>query len=117
MTQIFCLERLIILNNCLLGGSCAALGEVEKMNFGFNGCTQSGAMIKEGSLIVGQELDYFMNIMKNENKDCRYVGFTYHPTLKFGQFISKYDRSCQSPSDQSWPLYLAAEGEKIKQTA
>ena len=35
-------------------------------------------------------------------------GFLYQPNLRYGYLLTAtYDRSCQSPVSQSWPLYLS----------
>jgi hypothetical protein len=39
-------------------------------------------------------------------------GFTYHLDLKYGKILAgSYRMDCQSPSNESWPLYLKVKKE------
>jgi len=70
-----------------------------KMPYGFNRCK-----VNFGPLQSGVTLAHMRNTAAKSGAD----GFTYHPTLLAGRVLrSPYDRACQSPANQSWPLYLS----------
>ncbi|MBU6953311.1 ankyrin repeat domain-containing protein [Hahella sp. HN01] len=70
----------------------------EKMEYGFNGCS-----ISYGATQTNITEEGMIKLAREANAD----GFVYHPSLKRGAVLTEaYDRSCQSPANQSWPLYL-----------
>ena len=73
------------------------------MDFGYDGCD-----IEFGPTLQNMDLDAFYDVMNNDNRECKYIGFTKHPTDDMGSFITKYDTGCQSPPNRSWPLYLGS---------
>ena len=91
------------------------------MDFGYDGC-QTNEAIKLAETIYDKDIDYFLDIMKNENHNdnslvivdgnyfaCSYIGFVYNSAGRIGAFITSYDQSCRSPAGQSWELYLAID--------
>lgn len=81
-----------------LQSNAAVNTSFELMPYGFNKCD-----VEWGSLQK--------NISKEEIEalaiDAHAVGYTYHPSLKYGQVMKGFFPSgCQSPSNESWPLYL-----------
>lgn len=70
----------------------------KKMSFGFNGCD-----VKFGDLKKGVSKDYMIRLATKAEAQ----GFTYHPSLEYGQLIiGDYPKRCKSPSNMSWLLYL-----------
>lgn len=69
-----------------------------KMPYGMNNCKTTF-----GPLRTGVSEDDMVHEASANGAD----GFAYHSTLKYGRVLKKpYDRSCQSPANESWPLYL-----------
>jgi len=73
----------------------------QKMSYGFNGCPISyGAFHYDVS-----EAD-MVDVASEDSAD----GFIFHPMLSRGAVLTEpYDRSCQSPANESWPLYLTVQ--------
>jgi len=62
-------------------------------------------------LETGKSYDYFANKMLSDTS-CEYDGFAYHSGLKYGEMIKSYPYPCQSPKNESWPLFLRDSGRK-----
>ena len=70
----------------------------KKVSFGYNGCD-----VKFGDLKKRVSEDYMIRLATKFDA----VGFTYHPSLRYGQLIiGDYPQGCKSRSNLSWPLYL-----------
>ncbi|WP_163835628.1 hypothetical protein [Spartinivicinus ruber] len=71
----------------------------KQMSFGFNRCdVQWGPLQRNVS-----EAD-MIKLAEAANAE----GFTYHSSLKYGKvLVGAYPMDCQSPANESWPLYLA----------
>lgn len=85
-----------------LAGPLAAAdgGYYLKQNFGFNDCTALSWSAQR------QNVTYESMGKWAASKGSQ--GFTMHPEGLYGQILNgPYPASCQSPSNMSWPLFLA----------
>jgi len=53
-------------------------------------------------------LTHFLNMMEND-ATCQYDGFMFHEGLGYGKMIKTYPFGCESPENESWPLFLRAQ--------
>jgi hypothetical protein len=70
----------------------------DQMNYGFDGCTLQWGPMQQGVSFAD------MVLLANQANSA---GFTYHPTVKYGQvLVGLYPAGCQSNPEMSWPLFL-----------
>jgi len=76
----------------------------ERMDFGYNNCDAQW-----GDLRRGISEAQMISLATQANAK----GFTYHPSLRYGKLlIGNYPKKCQSPPNESWPLYLLSKAPK-----
>lgn len=75
--------------------------EYTKVPYGFNGCSA-----KFGPNVYDVTRKEVASLANQAGAD----GYAYHSSLKSGAVLTApYDRTCQSPPNQSWPFYLTVE--------
>ncbi|WP_157369038.1 hypothetical protein [Algicola sagamiensis] len=92
---------------CLMLGATSQVAiagsytKYDKMDFGFNNCN-----VQFGELHRSVTEEDMIKLAAEANA----YGFTYHPSLRYGKvMIGQYPAGCQSPSNESWPLYLSRD--------
>ncbi|NEO51169.1 MAG: hypothetical protein F6K55_46690 [Moorea sp. SIO4A3] len=87
-----------IANELLDNSSVAPDQSYTKVDFGFNNCN-----VEWGGLLSGVSEADMVKLATEANAN----GFTYHPSLNYGRImVGDYPEGCQSPANESWPLYL-----------
>ena len=70
------------------------------MTYGYNRCE-----VTYGPLLRDMSLEDFYE-MFDDQVGCGYIGFSHNSYFNSGYMITEYEYGCQSPVDESWPLFL-----------